>query len=369
MKNILHIMDYAAPYRGNFIRSIQFLEKEIKVDGGHLIYLFPKKAQNLDWIELLIKEGGSVYFIDNTFFLKKIVFSNIKFIRAIIKSEQVSFIHTHFMNYNYSLFLLIFFYCTRTKIIGHFHNHFLPPQNKYRKLKILITNLTYDLIIGVSDSVACSVKEAGINTRKVICISNALDFSRLDNYEQIYFSDDNKRKVIMMFGWPFHRKGVDIAIEAVGQLYMEKTNILLIISLAGEKELFENEIVNRLGQIPSWLNIMEPRDDVASYYNATDIFLSASREEGFSYALVEAAYCNPLLISSDIPAPVALKIPYLFTYQVEKPEELKSLISTLLKMSTDQIINIKSEQKIFVKKNYDLNRWAERVKLCYSECK
>ena len=46
MKNILHIMDYAAPYRGNFIRSIQFLEKEVESDGGHLIYLFPIKAKN-----------------------------------------------------------------------------------------------------------------------------------------------------------------------------------------------------------------------------------------------------------------------------------------------------------------------------------
>jgi glycosyltransferase involved in cell wall biosynthesis len=281
MKNILHIMDYAAPYRGNFIRSIQFLEKEVESDGGHLIYLFPIKAKNLDWVELLIKEGGSVYFIQNTFFFKKIVFTNIKLIRSIIRSEHISIIHTHFMNYNYSLFLLKFLFYTRAKIIGHFHNHFLPPRNKYRKLKILITNFTYDLIIGVSEPVAISIKDAGIKTNKILCIYNALDFSRLDICEQMSFSDDIKRKVIMMFGWPFHRKGVDIAIEAVSQLYMEKSNILLVISLAGEKEVFENEIINRLGQIPSWLSIIEPRDDVASYYNATDIFLSASREEGF----------------------------------------------------------------------------------------
>lgn len=367
MKNILHIMDYAAPYSGNFIRSIQFLEKEINADRGHLIYLFPKKAQNLYWIKQLINEGGRVYFIENTFFLKIIIFSNIKFIRDIIKSEKVSIIHTHFMNYNYSLFLLKILYFSRTKFIGHFHNHFLPPRNKYRKLKILITNLTYDLIIGVSDSVAFSVKEARINPNKVISISNALDFSRLDNYEQIYFSGDNKLSTIMMFGWPFYRKGVDIAIEAVRQLYTERSNILLVISLAGEKEYFENEIVNRLGQIPTWLKILEPRDDVASYYNASDIFLSASREEGFSYALVEAAFCKPLLISSNIPAPVSLKIPHLFTYQVENPEDLKNVIYTLLNMSIEQVGKIKFEQKIFVKRNFDLYTWAERVKLCYSE--
>ena len=260
-------MDYAAPYRGNFIRSIQFLEKNIKSDGKRLIYVFPQKAQDLDWIKLLVSEGACIYFIGGTFFSKKIRFRNINVIYSIIRKEQVRIIHTHFMNYNYSLFLLKYLYGTRIKIIGHFHSLFLPPRNKYRTLKILCTRLTYDLIIGVSTTVADSIKEAGIKSSKVISIHNAIDFDRLDYFEQIFFSEDHRQKVILMFGWPFYIKGVDVAIKAVEQLNEERADILLVISLSGGKELFEYEIVNLIGQIPSWLKILEPRDDVASYYN------------------------------------------------------------------------------------------------------
>jgi hypothetical protein len=62
-----------------------------------------------------------------------------------------------------------------------------------------------------------------------------------------------------------------------------------------------------------------------------------------------------------------LKIPYLFTYQTEAPKELKNLIKTLLQMPIDQVFNIKKEQKIYVKREYDLNEWAEKIKLCYSK--
>jgi len=41
MKSILHIMDYAAPYEGNFIPSIKNLEDHLNKLGWRLIYLFP----------------------------------------------------------------------------------------------------------------------------------------------------------------------------------------------------------------------------------------------------------------------------------------------------------------------------------------
>lgn len=354
-------MDFAAPYKGNFIRSIQSLEKRINQDGHSLIYLLPKNAKALDWVIELQKEGRNIYFIDNSFFSKKIVYRNIKLIKDVIKKEQISVIHTHFVAYNYTLVLIKLFFARRKYIIGHFHNTFLPPYNFLRQIKIMAVRLTYDLIVGVSASVAESVIKAGIKARKVTSIPNAIDFTRLESYEQVKLAESIDQKVVLMFGWPFKRKGVDIALDAIRKLNEENNNIILAISLAGGNDLFEREVVNQLGEIPEWVKMLKPRDDVASYYNYADIFLSASREEGFSYALVEAAYCKPLLISSDIPAPVSLKIPHLFTYPVENVEELKSLLFSVLKMTNEKYKEIKVTQKKYVVETYELNNWTQRI--------
>src|ERR1035437_8005698 len=129
MTTILHIMDFAAPYKGNFISSIQSLGKRINQDKGRLIYLLPLSAKALDWVKELKEGGESVYFINNSFFSKRIKYRNIILLKEIIKKEQVNIIHTHFLAYNYTLFLIKIFFAGNIDIIGHFHNTFLPPKN------------------------------------------------------------------------------------------------------------------------------------------------------------------------------------------------------------------------------------------------
>ena len=359
--NVLHIMDYAAPYKGNFIRSIQCLEKYINCSGGKLIYMFPENTRDQDWAYQLKSRGKQIIFISNSFFSKKIKLKDIKYVNKLIKNERVNIIHTHFVTYNYSILLLKYLFQPKVKIIGHFHSLFLPPVNKYRKIKVLLTNLTFDLIIGVSKTAAESVRMTGIKSEKIKSVPNAIDFDRLNESAQFVISQNSEQKVVMMIGWPFHTKGVDIAIEAVKQLHEEKRDVLLAIILSGGNEIFTNEIIHQLGNIPSWIKILKPRDDIATYFNEADIFLSASREEGFSYSLVEAAYCRPLLVSSDIPAPVSLRIPHFYTYKVEHAEELKELLKSMFSMTKEQIDFVKKVQKDYVIKTYDLNSWAEKL--------
>ena len=68
MKNVLQILSYAAPYRGNFIPSLECLENTYK--EGKMIYLFPKNAQYVSWMPQF-QESHKVYFMPNGFFGKK----------------------------------------------------------------------------------------------------------------------------------------------------------------------------------------------------------------------------------------------------------------------------------------------------------
>jgi glycosyltransferase involved in cell wall biosynthesis len=353
-------MDYAAPYEGNFIPSIENLEEHLTKSGSRLIYMFPSIAANLEWVADLRNKGKSVYFIERSFFSKKIGLKNIKFFLKVIKSEHVDIIHTHFVAYNFSLFLIKLLFARKVFIIGNFMNEYLPPRNFYSKIKIFATKSTFDLIIGSSMGVTNSVCERGINSKKVQTIYNALDTKHLERQVKISFTNDPKLRVILMFGWTYFRKGVDTAIEAVRELSKEGTHILLAIAMSGGREIIENEIIKQIGELPSWITLLGPRTDVASYYNSADIFLSSSREEGFTYSVLEAAWCSPLLIVSKISGH-PMDIPDIEVFDVEHVNQLKNSIKRVLNIGSAEKEKIKRKQKEFVLKNYNVDNWSDQI--------
>ena len=68
MKNVLLICGYAAPYKGNFIPSLEYLANTYK--DGEMIYLFPENAQYVSWMPQL-QESHKVYFMPNGFLVSK----------------------------------------------------------------------------------------------------------------------------------------------------------------------------------------------------------------------------------------------------------------------------------------------------------
>jgi len=365
MRNILQIMDYAAPYKGNFIPSIENLETHLRQSGNRLIYMFPEGARKIDWVFQLQKEGKIVYFLDHSFFSKRIKLRNILDLLKVIKKEGVSIIHTHFIAYNYTLVLMKMIFLHDIKIIGNFMNEFHPPFNKYRRFKIFITDSTFDSIIASSSAVKESIINTGLSSGKVKIVYNALDTEHLQVYDKIDFSDNDSQKIVLMFGWTFLRKGVDIAIYAINELIDEGRDIRLVIAMAGGMEIVENEIKNQLGNVPSWITLMGPTSNVASYYNSTDIFLSASREEGFTYSVLEASYCNPMIILSEIGGH-PLDIPYVGKFESESFTQLKKSIIDMLKKNNEERKVMNEAQKNYVSRTYDVNNWSKDIIKIYS---
>jgi glycosyltransferase involved in cell wall biosynthesis len=364
MRTVLQIMDYAAPYEGNFIPSIKNLEAHLNKEGVRLIYLFPRSAEKLPWLNLLISEGKVVYLIDSSFFSKRVKYLNISYLKRIIKKEQVDIIHTHFVAYNYTLAFMKFLILQKVRIIGNFMNEFHPPFNKYRGIKIFITKISFDLIIGSSEAVVQSLKSAGINEKMLKRVDNALDISHLQNKESIAVRENQSQKVVLMFGWPYYRKGIDVGIKAVRELNSKGGDFLLAIALAGPSSLISNDIIHDFGEIPSFVRFLGPRNDASVFYNAVDVFLSASREEGLAYSVLEAAYCYPLVVVSAIGGH-AQDIPYISVYDVDDIEKLIELIREMCNHTKDRKSEIKKAQKDYVIKKYDVNNWSESVIKCY----
>ena len=356
-------MDYAAPYRGNFISAIECLENHYQ-NKGNTVYLFPKKAENLLWVKNMIENGKRIYYIDTSFYSRKIKYSNLKTIQAIVKQENIEIIHTHFIEYNYSLFLYKKLYTQNIRVIASFHNHYFPSGRLYL-LKNWVIKRTIDFFIGDSQSVSESLFKIGIPFTKIKTINNSINFTRLNESSEIVITIPGSNHAVLMFGYPWYRKGVDVVVKALYALNMgKKIPVTLALAQAGCVEVTTYAIIKTLGYLPDWIVFLGPREDLASYYNAATIFISAGREEGLSYAPIEAAYCNCDVICSDIPGN-PLDIPGMSIYSMEDYSYLKNIIEQLLSITRKEKTRVKKIQRDYVIENYNINAWVGKIAECY----
>lgn len=115
------------------------------------------------------------------------------------------------------------------------------------------------------------------------------------------------------------------------------------------------------GEMPAWVQLLPPREDIATYYNAADVFLSASRTEAFSYCLVEAAYCRPMLVSSDIPGPNDLRISGMQLFPTKDADALSDVLYHELILPIAEQEYIRQARKDSVVQRYNLTDWCLMV--------
>lgn len=361
---ILHIMNYAASYRGNFIDSLSSLDKKIRVDGLKNIYLFTAEAQGegaMSWIKEMQKQGEEIYF------LKENRKQDAQLINKLIKEKQVKAVHTHFITMQQYLAIYQATFGCKVPILMHMHNHSKKAGNP---IKNVLRRMLYGkcTMIACSESVYASIERDYPKNKKYV-IDNGVNFARLDTYETLTkkeFGLDNTEGVFLIFGFDFYRKGVDLAIKALKQLREQGHNFSLLISLSTNFEQVEKNIIDILGEKPSWIKVISARNDVATLYNLVDVFLSPSREEGLPYSVVEAGYSSCSVVMSDISAQVHLKIPYGYWFQSENVEEFAKMI---LKAQTEHGKKLEdwNNVKETMKQNYALDTWSEQMKKLYNQ--
>ncbi len=122
-------------------------------------------------------------------------------------------------------------------------------------------------------------------------------------------------------------------------------------------EKIQSYIEASFGGCPSWVHVVDALDDVATYYHAADVFVSAAREEGLCYSPIEAAYCGCAIISSEIDGVPYQAIPYCRTFPSENVALLrKTLLESIVPNTPEQ----KKEAAAAVVAQFDLDTWAEK---------
>ena len=369
-KTILHLTDYGAPYAGNFIASLTALESLLDSNEAKTVYVLPSRASDRVWAQEMA-QTHDVRFLKNGGF-----FSYLRQVRGLLKETNADVLHEHFIHFSEKLAA---WFASKTcghrvETVLHLHNHIELPKSPLLRLPHMLYFRSVSRFVCCSESVAAHIIADGVTKERVRVAQNAIAFERLDCFDSSVRASlhlPQQAKLALMFGYNYSVKGVDLAVNAVRLLReREGLPVTLAVALSSNLEQVRLRICAELGvsDVPDWILLLPPREDVSSYYRMADVFLSPSRQEGFCYALVEAAYCRTPVLASAINAQKDLALPKSAFFP---PEDVEALASALLRVLSEehtasraQALEQAGER---VRQTYALSRWAERVLAAYLE--
>ena len=369
-KTVLHLTDYGAPYAGNFIASLSALEQLFAETGTKAVYVLPARAVDRSWAQDMSQSH------DVRFLKKGGFFSYLRQVCALLKETDADILHEHFIHFSEKVaaWLAIKACGHRVKTVLHLHNHIELPKNTLLRLPHMLFFRSVDRFVCCSESVAAHIIADGVPKEHVRVAENAIAFERLDSYDPSVRASlrlPEQAKLALMFGYNFKVKGVDLAVEAV-RLLRERDGlpVTLAVALSSHMEEVRLRICAQLclSDVPDWILLLPPREDVSSYYHMADVFLSPSRQEGFCYALVEAAYCRTPVLASAIDAQKDLALPKSAFFPPQDAEALSYALHRVLcvEHSASRALALE-EAGERVRQTYALSRWAERVCAAYAE--
>ncbi len=355
---VLHFADFKSPCRGNFINSLEYLRAATESQGYETVYLFPEATAKREWAQEL-KEEATVYFLGDS------LLQNVKTVCGIIKRHNVGIIHSHFYKLPYLLTFKLASIFRRVKQVVHLHCALTIHSGFARVIeKLLLKGKTF---IGCSEKLTADAKTY-YPKNPAFTAKNAIWFPRLEEYEALDKASlglSTSAKTLMMFGFLYEVKGVDLALEAVSELNESGENLQLILILTSNVDEIKDKITRRFGSIPGWLHLLPPRNDIASYYRLCDAFVAPSRSEGLPYSVVEAAYLKIPVVLSDIPAHASLELQCGYYFESENVGQLKARLADAL--SSEKLSDAFIAQSEQIKNDYQLSTWADRIIKIYTQ--
>lgn len=352
---ILQVCAYAAPYEGNFIKSLKALGEVYEKKGDKMIYAFPESAKNISWCKELEKQTDVYYLPLAKARIKAKTYTLLKEIYS--KYKDLKIIHSHFELYDVPVVLTA---PQNTKVFWHLHD----ALQGYTGIKNrLVHKVQYGLchknaiLLSVSQKHMEYVLEKGFPKKNARYIPNGLDINRI---ELVSTPLEKREFDFLIFGWEFERKGVDLCVEAV-----KKIDHNLKVAVVGSTNT-ENIIRERYGEV-SGLEIIEPVADINELYKKSKCFLHISRAEGLSYALLEAVYAGLQVICSDINENrFAEKFPTVEMVASENIVQIAEKMEDVLngKVYSEEMIE---KSRNIIDEEYSISCWVKNMLKQYEE--
>lgn len=364
---VLHCAAFAAPYAGNFIRSLCALEEKLLPHGMKMAYVFLPSAKLQSWWE----DFSSKHLVYCTESDSEVGKS--KELSAIINELDPAIIHTHFEGYDVPVAMAVKRSHSKAHIIWHMHDVLAYHQNPLKRLYQYFCFFRHYCFYGKGVSAIGVSKQILDFTswyrtiffgkfRKAEVIPNGVDLSRItiNDLYQIH-----KPFTFLVYGGRNIQKRFDLVINAASKLAKDFSFRLLITRGTDTDSVIKGLFPL---QIPSWCQVISPKDNVSEVLSLCDCFVSCSIAEGHSYALCEATMFGLPVIQSDIPGNAwNSKSPSSYVFKSEDIDDLAAAMEKV--MSEDPAIlsnRIKETQRINIKE-YSLDAWCGKIINFYEE--
>ncbi len=344
----LLVSSFMAMYKGGYINSIIRLVEKMHANGDEIVFIFPKGEQRVPWLDEIESMGCKVYLLE----YKPYSLDNIKFIRKVVKDENINLIYSDFTGWDNTVKLAKPFmpaiWHERMRV-----NDKDTVKKLYNLFKYRVIGAFRTYPVGISDDVYNAVNRLSWGNRA----SKIYDAAAVERLDMTLLRQKNEIKKYLMFSYTPFVKGVDIAFDAMEKLNKDEIKAKLVLVSHG---VCDNYVKERYPVLPEWLELKQTRDDVEQFYFDCDCFISASRSEGFSQSLMEALYTGLDAIVSDIPGTSWSKdfkgVAFFESGNAD------SLYEALVKNSDYEIsVQDAAFNRIKVEEEYSVERWADNV--------
>lgn len=353
---ILQVCAYAAPYEGNFIKSLKALGEIYEKKDGKMVYAFPESAREFSWCKELEKHTDVYYLPLAKARIKAQTYRLLKNIYS--KYKDLEIVHSHFELYDAPVALTV---PKGIKVFWHLHD----ALEEYTDLKNRMEHrVQYGfchknaVLLSVSKKHMEYVLKKGFPKKNARYVPNGLDTDRI----KLVSTEIDKREYdFLIFGWEYERKGVDLCIEAVKKI----SNLNPKVAIVGSKNT-EQIIKERFGNV-SGIEVVRPVEDINNLYEKSKCFLHISRAEGLSYALLEAIYAGlPVICSNISENRFARVFPTVEMIESENIIQIAEKMQHIIKGGTYSKALVEKSRKI-IDEEYSIACWVKNMLKQYGE--
>lgn len=348
---VLQVCAFGAEHPGNFIASLEALERALASTGVKTIYAFVERAADKDWCKE-IRKRTKVYFLPEA--KARILPKTYQIMRSIYNENEVDIVHTHFELYDIPATVTA---PKTAKIFWHLHDPITPGNG----LRSILWKLQYGCVgkratlLSVADYYRNVAVDLGFPKSQTALVLNGIDLQRITKKPTNVIPEYD----FLTFGWDFERKGDDLIIRACDRLAEDGYQFKLLLNGNESTWTKLDEFLD--GRNPAYLIKGNPVSNVSELFEKSKVFIQASRRETFSYAVCEAAYAGLPVISSDIAGlEWAHSLPSVRFFENEDVDGLYTQMKVFLGRKNISDCDISTSQEC-IKANLSIDSWAQNI--------
>ncbi len=356
--SILEVCNYYGPYPGTFIPTLVAVGRAAEQDlglGYHCV--FPASMSSRPWVELLTDSNIECSFLED----RASAVSAVRELSRIAVAVNAQIVRSHFSHWDLQASVA----AKRQGAAAVWHLHSGRGAGA-SGLKVRVKDLVKARLLGralcdrafaVSDEIGRLAESRGIPGGRVEIVLNGIDAERFTTLPprgpaRARLGLDRATPVGLGFAWSPRTKGADVLIDAARPLAEAGR---MIVVLVGPPELESS-----VAAPAPWLRVVDPVDDVSQLFAAADFFVSASRDEGFSYAIGEAMAARLPVLSSNVPGPSGyFAARGVTTFPNEDVVALRESLDRLLR--DPQRSRAGEANREFVQEHFSIDAHVERV--------